>query len=330
MVTDVHREDLQWFSQLSDMELESHLQARGSLYLNPAQRDFCIDSRCFSGPLRIVHGIAPNLVHVAAIQTASPAAPAAVFFQVPPTTALRLSVDSDSEKLHIRVADKILSPLGTRGVAALSLLAEHQWESITSYVTEESLRAAGLSFGTTVYGSENVEQNDCSPHFTALPPLKPRRDMSAAEVTEFHLDRREYVTALVKSRFDNEVNMMLGEMQLAFVCFHILGCLRSLEHWTCLLREICNSTKLDAVFPDFYKQTAIALEAQIRFLEEATIQLAIRDELRQAFACFACAGRDTKEVQKFTKTVNQLMGWSLTGDEDEGDDSDGPVIVNIA
>ncbi|CAN8066313.1 unnamed protein product [Agarophyton chilense] len=328
-MANVSRKDTHWFSQLSDRELDSYLQARVSLCVNPAQRDLCVDSRSFSGPLRIVHGIAVNQLHVLAVKSASPAASAGVFFRILPNEALHLTVDRDSESVQLHITDRICSPLGTRGVTALSLLAENQWEAITSYITEQSLRAAGLSFGTTVYGSENASENDCSPQFVSLPRLMPSEFMSVTEITNFHIDRSAYMAALAKSRYGSDLNRLLGELQLAFVCFHIFGCLRSLEHWTCLLREICNSANLNAVFAGFYEKAAIALEAQFRFFEEEEIRTAVFNELRQAFACFVCAGRNIKEVQKFAKTMNQVMGWSLTGELDDGDDSDGPVVVHV-
>ncbi|PXF47569.1 Protein AAR2-like [Gracilariopsis chorda] len=326
---EIQRADLGWFSQLSKEELHSYFQARADMLINPAQRGLCINARTFTGPVQSVGGLSPKRIHLITLPSALPVAPVGIFFRLHPREAITFSVNDDVFGILAKGTRTKLLQVGERGVAALSLPAEEQWERLTSYITEESLRAAGLSLDTAVVGSDYATESDQSPQFASLPRLRPKKYMSPAEVTAFHIDRGAYVTALVKSRFGGHVDRLLGEMQLAFICFRMLGCLCSLEHWTKLLKEVCNSRELNSVYDNFYQKVAKLLKAQFSFTSDEDARIVFRDELRQTLACFASGGRNVSEVRDFTKVVNKLMGWSLTGNEDEGDDSDGPVIVHI-
>lgn len=326
---EIQRTDLEWFSQLSTEELDSYFKARGRLLINPAQRGLCIDARNFTGPVQTVAGLSSRCIHLITLPSALPAAPIGVFFRLHSGEVITFSANDDALRILEKVTKPMHSQIGERGVAALSIPAEKQWKLLTSYITEESLLAAGLSSGISVVGSENGTKSDKSPQFVSLPRLRPTKYMSPAEVTAFHIDRGAYITALVKSRFGGDVDRLFGEMQLSFICFRMLGCLNSLEHWTKLLKEVCHSQKLNSVYEKFYQKAANLFKAQFTFISDEDAGTVFRDELRQTLACFASNGHDIFEVRDFTETVNQLMGWSLTGDEDDGDDSDGPAIVHI-
>lgn len=327
---DSPKQDLQWFSSLSRQDLYSYLHARGDILIGSPQPTLSIDTRCYSGPLHTIRGLASNQIHLLTLPTLSPSAPVGVFFRLSTTKALRLTVIEDAAQIQLSEVDDIALPLGERGVIALSFLAEEQWRSLASYISEDSLIAAHVEPCVALMAVEYAATDGVSPLFTPLPSLIRRENMSQLEITNFHIDRTLYLSTLITTRYRSEPNKLLGEFQLAFVCFHLLGCLKSLEHWTRLLRELCSCRSLDDAIPSMYKKTALVLKSQFLLLSEEIFQVVFRDELRLYLARFVSEGWEVEEVKDFASTANEVMNWMLTGDDDAGDDSDGPVIVDIS
>lgn len=321
--------DHKWFSARSTTDLNKHLAARGNLHLDPPQDSLTIDCRSFTNPISVIRSLTPSCLHLLVLPTASPAAPIAIFFRTKPNKGT--AIHFQQIDLRLSICDPNANeapPVGARGVIALSGAAETEWVTLVDHIDEKVLAAVGIPLGSTIAAAENSNLVECVPRFMPLPRLRPS-NATRAELTAYHIDRTAYIKALVGQRYYGDMNRMLGEMQLAFVCFMYLGCLHAAEHWTLLLRELCNAGSLSSVFPGAVDSLAKILNSQFSAMDIETVRFALKDELRKCLACFVSAGWQRKPVQQLTKTLNRIMQWTLTGHEEDGDDSDGPVVVAL-
>lgn len=330
--------DQQWFASLSSTDLNAHLKKRATLHLSalPTDATLTINARAFPTALTTIHALAPSHLHLLTLSTRNPSAPLAIFFRATSRTPVSIIYDHSTVSLNFTpsapsaissIHSAARPTLGHRGVAALAAPAERQWRQLTCHITNSTLSTACIKPGVAISRADLADSNDNSPSFAPLPRLTANHGMSQTELTAYHLDRTNFVRALVFRRFEGSFDALLGELQLAFLCFVHLGCLQALEHWTRLLRDTCNCHQLENEFPGCMSQIANMLNAQFAHLDEEAVQLALGSQLRRSLASFISAGWKHPEVLEFTVTLNQIMGWTLSGAETEGDDSDGPVVV---
>lgn len=112
-------------------------------------------------------------------------------------------------------------------------------------------------------------------HFTPVPELSRSRTavdsegtaeqarQRAAEVSRLYLDRT-WMLEKMATRYDGNVNAILGELQAAFICFLMGQDFNSLEHWKLLLDMLCRCESALHRWPAFISDLADIVRCQIR------------------------------------------------------------------
>lgn len=236
---------------------------------------------------------------------------------------------SQSDTVSVDARDNV----GERGLAVYSHLHARAWERLSNCVTLGSLRAAGgVALNEAVVFNDDVADgvhNTSSPsadkkragyrapvhmQFPELPLLRSAAGMTAAEVTEFNLDRTEYVTWLVATRHGGRTSGLLGEIQLAFLSFLLLRGIGGLTHWGALLREVCGACDgLVTDAPELLSSFGRVLAAQFEHVEEEVVA-SEGDALENAVLNLCAAGRDVTGVVALANVVKQRFDW-IPGEE---------------
>lgn len=223
--------------------------------------------------------------------------------------------------------------IGERGVAVYSHLHARTWARLSNHISPGSLQAAGgITLNQAVVFIDNTSEGardasaspahqqsgDCGApvgmFFQKLPLLRNTVGMTAAQVTEFNMDRTEYVTWLVATRYGGRICGLLGEMQLAFISFLLLRGIGGLTHWGALVREVCGACDgLVADAPEMLSAFARVLATQFEHIEDDVLA-SESDALENAVLNLCAAGRDIAGVVALSKLVEQRFDW-IPGEE---------------
>jgi AAR2 protein len=232
----------------------------------------------------------------------------------------------DNDEGEERVAD-----VGNRGVAVYSLPHDRAWRDVAGSIDAVVLfRAGAVRLGVpVVFGDDSVErgqrrENEDEPEtteihddlpvrmaFQRLPELRRTPEMSAAEVTEFNMDRSTYVQMLVATRYGGRFSALLGEMQLAFVSFIALRSVDGLVQWASILRELaaCDDLAIDA--PQLVASFARCLAAQLRLVDQDILEhLGDRRIEHAVLSLIAGARVGVPDVQILADAVSERFGWT--------------------
>lgn len=321
MASNTAQADANWFSATPHDKLFQHLYERADVHFyNLPQTALTVDARTYENPLHVVRALSPDVLHLVTLSTASPAGPVGMFLRVLPASQTGIEYCHDTVSLRLTPVREARAQIGARGVAALSGVAELQWAALVCHITDKSLEKVGIHIGQVI----GIDEKSIS--FPPLLSLKPKYNATPTEVTAFYLDRTQYVKELVHCNFDGQEDELLAQFQLSFICFSYLACVHGIEHWTRLLKEVCGCARVDGEFPGLSGKMARILDMQFQMMDVETMQFCFGG-LRQSVGRFVSAGWADEDVKRLAKTVNEKMGWVLTGAEEEGDDSDGPVMV---
>lgn len=239
---------------------------------------------------------------------------------------------SDANEVDTATSD-LSNNVGERGVAVYSHNHEQAWARLSNHVTADSLDAAGgvVLSQAVVFNDDMTEVKNgvSSPstyrrhdsfrgpvqmQFLKLPQLRSSAGMTAAEVTAFNMDRTEFVTWLVATRYGGRTSGLLGEVQLAFVAFLLLRGIGGLTHWGALVREVCGACDgLAADAPEVLSDFARALAAQLEYVEDEVVA-AEGDALQSAVLNLCAAGRNLVDVAALTKVVKERFDWTPGAD----------------
>jgi hypothetical protein len=221
--------------------------------------------------------------------------------------------------------------VGKRGVAVYSLPHDRAWRDVAGSIDDIVLfRAGAVRLGIpVVFGDDSVErgqrrENEDEPEtteiyddvparmaFQRLPDLRRTPEMSAAEVTEFNMDRSTYVQMLVATRYGGRFSALLGEMQLAFVSFIALRSVDGLVQWASILRELsaCDDLAIDA--PQLVASFARCLAAQLRLVDQDVLEhLGDRRIENAVLSLIAGARVSVPDVQILGNAVSDRFGWT--------------------
>lgn len=328
------REDAQWLGSLSDVELAAHVGNGGNIALIgiPAGATVTVDARAYTGGVGRVVGLRPSCVHCVVVTGGAPGGCIGAFVRV--ARGGCVSVVYDDAEVGLRAVPGDLGGEGKRpgdrGVAVMSRGAAAFWDAIAGFVDDGVLDAAGLRVGVAVVGSELPEGSEVAAAFTALPKIRAEAGMGAAEITAYNMDRSAYVTRLIETRYGDRLDALLGELQLSFIMFALPGSVHGLEHWAHLLRELCACHEMCEKNPGFARAITAVLAHQLQMLNADAVELLGESRIVRAVARFLPSAADCADVSPLADVLEKRFHWTRRQcADDDGDDSDGPVIVSL-
>ncbi|XP_046436142.1 protein AAR2 homolog [Neodiprion fabricii] len=203
---------------------------------------------------------------------------------------------------------------------------------------EKRTRRSGLS-------AEDREQQ-------LLPQLKPRAGTelrltklpdksypdgaTPAEITQHSLDS-SYALEKMLAELKNPIEIM-GELQLAFICFLVGQSLDAFEHWRKLVGLLCGADTAIPLRRSIYSEFLNTLEAQVACVPEEVLcdivasNNFVYHNLRNLFANIESNdkvdGRLKTQAVRVRDRLTKKFLWDFTCLQDEEDD-EAPVVVSL-
>lgn len=186
--------------------------------------------------------------------------------------------------------------------------------------------------------------------YTRLPGLVKRVGMSTAELTALNLDKSEQLESVLKNLYGGDEDLLLGELQFAFIAFLMGQSLEAFGQWKALVSFLfgCNKaplqtrTKLFVKFLDvLYWQLKQGLKGNVSSAAQGpTVDDSwFADDifLRHHYKNFIQLTRDAQAIdtdlltktRRLRKLVESSLGWTVEEDtEIDEDDEYAPVVVS--
>ncbi|EIE22542.1 AAR2-domain-containing protein [Coccomyxa subellipsoidea C-169] len=193
--------------------------------------------------------------------------------------------------------------------------------------------------------------------YTRLPRNAKGTGLTPQEVTQLNLDKSRLLDEVIAELYGGDADIMLGELQFAFLAFLLGHSLESFGQWKALLHLAlaCEEAPLQTC-PGFYSKLLAAVRAQLQHClasgrgpdaaQPSPLGLPMTDELladsflKRLFARFydmlhSAGGRVPPQLQAEASRLQQVLeaglGWSFSVGElaGESDDEDAPVIVEL-
>ncbi|KAI8424503.1 hypothetical protein MSG28_002966 [Choristoneura fumiferana] len=259
-----------------------------------------------------------------------------------------LATKLSPEKGIIRASVELLSMTDEdrpRGVKSESM--ESQDDSESSKCAEESpdetpgQSDAKRAKRVTREQKENAMLPNLKPvpgasmRFTEIPQDKYPPGSSPEEITKHYLDQ-SYSLELMIAQHDEPLHI-IGELQLAYLCFLIGHSLECFEHWKSLVILLCSCDdaihKYRSVFFHFIRTIEIQIEEMPEdFLADIVMNKnLVYKKLREFFKTAYMSkvdGRLLTMIERFKENLTEKLQWDFTGlDADEDDER--PVIVKL-
>ncbi|XP_043469888.1 protein AAR2 homolog [Leptopilina heterotoma] len=171
---------------------------------------------------------------------------------------------------------------------------------------------------------------------TKLPNLQYPEGSTPAEITK-HLMDSSYTLDLLLSKLKNPIEV-IGELQLAFVCFLVGQSLDAFEHWKLLVSLICRADCAISVRRQIYTEFLRTLEVQLIWIPEEVLYDIVASNnfvyhnLRLLFSNIE-ANTDVdvrlkSEAVRMRDRISSKFTWDFSNLQEEGEE-DCPVIVNL-
>lgn len=214
------------------------------------------------------------------------------------------------------------------GLAAYPLEDLEPWRDLTRFLDGDVLAAAGLPIGAhatschVVSGDpdEDAKADNTTGHMTAFFPgpartarfscigsmrqaalgVFRRGQGDAAECSILQGDETDTLKLLLETAMHGRPARLLGEVQLAFVCFLLLHSMSAFEHWKLAVSSFCSARKLASERPGLMHNVVSCLQVQLarapcdwfrdevtqdNFLRNALLNLhRLRSDLKDALA----------------------------------------------
>lgn len=267
------------------------------------------------------------------------------------------------------------------GLAPYDLKGSKQWKILSTFISKEvlerilpvcgqiSIMNEGVDMGVTgatpaerdlIAQINSSSSHECSEEaseqvkeggicfYTSIPVEK---GLSGADLTAIHLDKSPLLENLLESKFSNDHNGILGELQFAFLSFVLCQSLQGLRQWKSLLSLMLGCEyAFQNNHAEFFLAFTKVLKAQLHFcflktrsdqseeycslvwtesiVEESFLKECLLSFLSRVFeAAELGTGVDAKlyeECQVISQLVNSKLGWQV---EDGESGEYAPVVV---
>lgn len=169
--------------------------------------------------------------------------------------------------------------------------------------------------------------------YTRIPKKKYPDGATPAEISKYSLDSSYTLDLVLSERFHKDINIFLGEVQYAFVCFLIGQNYDSFEQWKKLVHLLCTSGDAITQYPEAFLSVISILHFQIReipsdfFVDIVTSNNFLTATLHELFQNLLGDQVDPKLRKKglsFQKHLTDKFKWDFTSEPDDF----APVIVD--
>lgn len=185
-----------------------------------------------------------------------------------------------------------------------------------------------------------------------LPDLKPKpgTELRLSKIPEKHYPDGSTPTEITRHSLDSTYVLdtlisslplpmeIIGEMQLAFVCFLAGQSLDAFEHWKKLVSLICGADRAIPQRRAIYLEFLKTLEVQLRYVpEDVLCDIVVNNNfvyhnLRKLFANVEVNpdidGRLKSYVVRFAERLSTKFFWDFSNLQDESED-EAPVVVSL-
>ncbi|KAG8041908.1 hypothetical protein G9C98_007212 [Cotesia typhae] len=172
--------------------------------------------------------------------------------------------------------------------------------------------------------------------FTEVPERNYPDDATPAEITEYSLDSSYALSSTIQKMKDQ--SEIIGELQLAFVCFLIGQSFEAFEHWKKLIALICGADKAISSRRSIYVDFLHTIEIQLSHAPEDILCDIVTDNnfvyyhLRKLFATIEInpevEGRLKSEAARLQVRLTNQFSWDFSNLQQEEFD-EAPVVVAI-
>uniref|UniRef100_T1IJM4 Protein AAR2 homolog n=1 Tax=Strigamia maritima TaxID=126957 RepID=T1IJM4_STRMM len=167
--------------------------------------------------------------------------------------------------------------------------------------------------------------------FSKFPEKKYPDGSSAAEITRHSLDSTYTLDQMLESYAGTED--ILGELQMAFICFILGQVFDAFEEWKHLIALLCSCDVALTKYPDLYSKFIFVLHHQLQeipqdfFVDIVSRENFLVNTLHSFFSNLNGNQQVAKEVvekgRRFKKYLTKTFKW----DFDREDDDEAPVVV---
>lgn len=267
--------------------------------------------------------------------------------------------EADKERLHSRLTDldpflgvypyeswrKWISLAGriTESVVASIAPPSRRILSAPELIPDNSEPESGLPIHRSQLSREEMEEAKLPRmkprpgtqiNFTPFPKRRFPEGSSSHDVTKYSLDS-SYVLQVLLSHYEREEDL-LGEIQMAFICFLVGQSYDAFEQWKKLVHTLCTCSEALEKYPALFTNFVADLYFQIQevpedcFVDIVTTNNFIYNALQCLFRNVQdCDNVDAglkAKVEKFETHVTKKYKWDFSGEADD----EAPVIVENA
>ncbi|XP_051156786.1 protein AAR2 homolog [Leptopilina boulardi] len=171
---------------------------------------------------------------------------------------------------------------------------------------------------------------------TELPDAQYPEGSTPAEITKHSMDST-YTLDLFLSKLKQPIEV-IGEVQLAFVCFLVGQSLDAFEHWKLLVSLICRADCAISIRRQIYTEFLRTLEVQLALIPEEVLYDIVASNnfvyhnLRILFANIEANGdvdaRLKSEASRMRERISNKFMWDFSNLQEENED-DAPVVVDM-
>lgn len=170
--------------------------------------------------------------------------------------------------------------------------------------------------------------------FSSIPKKKYPPGATPAEITKHSMDHSFLLTSLINSNYANEPMQLLGEIQIAFVCFLIGQVYDAFEQWKQLISLLCSCEDAIADYEPMYVSFIQMLHFQLKeipsdfFVDIVSQNNFLTTTLRMFFENLRSSNANQSLKQKgkgFQQNLTKKFRWDF---ESEPDD-EAPVVVEL-
>lgn len=177
-----------------------------------------------------------------------------------------------------------------------------------------------------------VTQPGTSVQFTVFPEHRYPAGSTPSEITAHGMDS----TFILEEMFQNcsVKDEILGELQMAFICFLVGQLYDSFEQWKRLLRMICNCDSGIEKYPDFFSKFIRILHFELQhvpsdfFVDIVSGENFLTDTLQVFFSNISGDNVDKslyERGQKFKESLVKKFKWDFDSEPDDC----APVVVEL-
>lgn len=131
------------------------------------------------------------------------------------------------------------------------------WRRLSRHITQFTVERCGMRLDEPFSCSESEE-----PSWTRIPDVD-KTGLDPSCVTRAHMDGSERTRKMAKTYCEDDLEEILGELELAFVLFLAMGSLSGLDRWRRLVALLCSCDDLMKEEAKYFEELSESLREQL-------------------------------------------------------------------